>query len=118
MKEKLLDLCAKKDRFIKSYDHPNAHRTSNMIDRLMRILDRAFFMAQYFHGNQQAAELRVRAIALLWNFCPSSPQTVKKHRGKLSPTERLNNFKYHDNWLQNLIISTSMNGYKFYQQNP
>jgi hypothetical protein len=118
MKEKLLDLCAKKDRFIKSYDHPNAHRTSNMVDRLMRILDRAFFMAQYFHSSNEAAELRVRAIALLWNFCPSSPQTVKKHGGKFSPAERLNNCKYHDNWLQNLIISTSMNGFRYHQQNP
>jgi hypothetical protein len=118
MKEKLLDLCAKKARFIKSFEYPNAHRTSNMVDRLMRVLDRSFFNAQYFHGSNEAAELRTRAVALLWNFCPSSPQTIKKHRGKLSPAERLNNFKYHDNWLQNLIISTSMNGYRYHQQNP
>lgn len=118
MKEKLLDLCAKKDYFSKSYDHPTAHRTSNMVDRLIRILDRAFFMAQYFHGTDETAELRVRAIALLWNFCPSSPQTVKKYGSKLSPAERINNFRYHDNWLQNLIISTSMNGFQYHQQNP
>jgi hypothetical protein len=108
MKEKLLDLCAKKDRFIKSFEYPNAHRTRNMVDRLMRVLDRSFFNAQYFHGSEEAAELRTRAVALLWNFCPSSPQTVKKHQGKLAPAERLNNFKYHDNWLQNLIISASL----------
>ena len=39
-----------------------------MVDRLMRFLDRAFFNAQYFHGLPEAAESRVRALALLWNF--------------------------------------------------
>jgi len=59
-----------------------AHRTSNMVDRLMRFLDRAFFNAQYFHGLPESAENRVRALALLWNFCPSSPQTVRSMVGK------------------------------------
>ena len=85
MKHKTLDLCDKRDAFSPSYDHPLAHRTSNMVDRLMRFLDRAFFNAQYFHGLPEAAESRVRALALLWNFCPSSPETVKKHGGQACP---------------------------------
>ena len=89
-----------------------------MVDRLMKFMDRAFFMAQYFHGTKASAELRVRSLALLWNFCASSPQTVKKHNGKLSPAERLNGKRYADNWLENLLISGSMNGYRAHQQNP
>ena len=77
MKSHTLDLCGKRDQFSKSYDHPEAHRTSNMVDRLMKFLDRAFFNAQYFHGMPDSAESRVRALALLWNFCPSSPETVR-----------------------------------------
>ena len=61
MKSRTLDLCGKRDQFSKSYDHPEAHRTSNMVDRLMKFLDQAFFHAQYFHGMPDSAESRVRA---------------------------------------------------------
>jgi hypothetical protein len=61
MKSHTLDLCGKRDQFSKSYNHPEAHRTSNMVDRLMKFLDRAFFNAQYFHGMPDSAESRVRA---------------------------------------------------------
>ena len=118
MKQKTLDLCNKRDQFSPSYDHPLAHRTSNMVDRLMRFLDRAFFNAQYFHGLLESAENRVRALALLWNFCPSSPETVKKYGGQSSPAERLNGKCYADNWLENLLVSGSMNGVEQDPQNP
>ena len=61
MKSHTLDLCGKRDQFSTIYDHPEAHRTSNMVDRLMKFLDRAFFNAQYFHGRPDSAESRVRA---------------------------------------------------------
>jgi hypothetical protein len=118
MKSHTLDLCEKRDQFSKSYDHPEAHRTSNMVDRLMKFLDRAFFNAQYFHGMPDSAESRVRALALLWNFCPSSPQTVRKHAGQACPAERLNGKRYAENWLENLLVSGSMNGVEQDPQNP
>jgi hypothetical protein len=118
MKQKTLELCDKRDAFSPSYHHPLAHRTSNMVDRLMRFLDRAFFNAQYFHGLSESAENRVRALALLWNFCPSSPQTVKKYGGQSCPAERLNGRCYADNWLENLLVSGSMNGVEQVPQNP
>jgi hypothetical protein len=118
MKQKTLDLCDKRNAFSPSYDHPLAHRTSNMVDRLMRYLDRAFFNAQYFHGLPESAETRVRALALLWNFCPWSPQTAKKHGGQACPAERLNGKCYTDNWLENLLVSGSMNGAEQDPQNP
>lgn len=92
-----LDLCAKRAQFSRSYDPARAHRTSNLVDRLMKFLDRACFNAQYFHGTLASAELRVRALALLWNFCPSSPRTVKKYHGQRCPAERLNGKRYADN---------------------
>lgn len=118
MKTHTLELCAKRARFSRAYDHAHAHRTSNMVDRLMRFLDRACFTAQYFHGTRGAAESRVRALALLWNFCPSSPRTVQRHQGQRCPAERLNGKRYAHNWLENLLVSGSMNGLKHYQQNP
>jgi hypothetical protein len=118
MQSHTLDLCEKRDQFNKSSDHPGAHRTSNMVDRLRKFLDRAFFHAHYFHGTPDSAESRVRALALLWNFCPSSPQTVRKHAGQVCPAERLNGKRYADNWLENLLVSGSMNGVEQDPQNP
>jgi hypothetical protein len=118
MQQKTLDLCDKRDELSLRYAHLFAHRTSHRVDRLMRFLDRAFFHAQYFHGLPASAENRVRALALLWNFCPSSPETVKKHGGQACPAERLNGKGYADNWLENLLISGSMNGVEQDPQNP
>jgi hypothetical protein len=118
MQTHTLDLCDKRARFSLSYDHCSAHRTSNMVDRLMKFLDRACFNAQYFHGTFEAAESRVRAWALLWNCCPSSPGTVSKYYGQACPAARLNGKRYAENWLENLLISGSMNGVDRDQQIP
>jgi hypothetical protein len=101
-----------------AYDHPGAHRTSNMLDRLMQRMDRHLFSAQYFHGTLPAAQLSIRGWALIQNFAPSNPRTVGKHNGLQSPAERLNSFRYHDNWLHNLMISASLGGYRCSPQNP
>jgi hypothetical protein len=118
MKHPTLDLCDQRAQFSRSYDPKRAHRTSNWVDRLMRFLDRACFNAQYFHGTMASAELRVRSLALLWNFCPSSPHTIKKHHGRQCPSERLNDKWYANHWLENLLASGSMNGVQHHQQNP
>jgi hypothetical protein len=118
MKTHTLDLCDKRAQFSRSYDHGYAHRTSNMVDRLMKLLDRACLNVQYFHGTFEAAERRVRALALLWNFCLSSPSMVSKYYGQACPAERLNGRRYAENWLENLLVSGSMNGVEMDQQIP
>ena len=118
MKTHTLDLCDKRAQFSRSYDYHYAHRTSNMVDRLMKFLDRACFNGQYFHGTVESAESRARALALLWNFCPSSPGTVKKYNGQECPAQRLNGKRYAENWLENLLVSGSMNGVEMDQQIP
>jgi len=55
-----------------AYDHPDAHRTSNMLDRLLQRMDRHLFSTQYFHGTKTAAELSIRGWALIQNFAPSN----------------------------------------------
>jgi len=81
-----------------TYAHEHDHRTL-MVDRLMKFFDRAGFNALYFHGSLESAKQRVRAWAILWNFCPSSPAIVKQYNGQISPAERLNKKCYDDNWL-------------------
>ncbi len=39
LRNQTLDLCKKRAQFMQSYDHLTAHRTSNLVDRLMKFLD-------------------------------------------------------------------------------
>jgi len=102
-------LCAKAERFLLIFEHPNAYRTSNMIDRHMEPMERWLFSARYFHGHLSSAERQVRAWALLHNFWPYCPR-AKIRQDFLSPVHKFNGFVYHDNWLHNLLISTSSSG--------
>ena len=101
-----------------AYDHPNAHRTSNMVDRLMQRMDRHLYSTQYFHGSSDSAQLSIRGWTLINNFAPFNPRTVNVFNGLKSPAERLNQFRYHDNWLHNLYVSASLGGYRSPPQNP
>jgi hypothetical protein len=110
--EAVRDLCAKKSLWLKAYDHPRGHRTSNMLDRIMRPMNRYFFDGQHLHGTTASNERHIRGWALLLNFAPWNPATTKANDGWQSPAERLNKYRYHDNWLQNLLISASLGGYR------
>jgi hypothetical protein len=115
--EAVTDLCAKKDLWLKALDHPRGHRTSNMLDRVMRPMYRYFFDAQHLHG-RRTTERHARAWALLYNFAPWGPATTRANANWRCPAERLNQHRYHDNWLQNLLISASMGGYRNAPRNP
>jgi len=111
LKESILKLCSKKDLYIKAYDFQNCHRTSNMLDRLMKFQNRRLDNTQHFRGNLTSANNAMRAHALLVNFCPYSTNTIIANGGITSPFEKLNGFKYRENWLENLLVASSLNGY-------
>ena len=110
--EKVVDLCEKRTRWSIAYRHPGGHRTSNMLDRQMRGMNRYFDHGQHLHGSVAACRLHCRAWALLWNFTPWHPATVRENGGWRCPAERLNRHRYHDCWLQNLLVSASLGGYR------
>ena len=110
--ENVLDLCSKRDRWSLAYRHPEGHRTSHMLDRQMRGMNRSFDHGQHLHGSREACRLPCRAWALLWNFAPWHPATTRKNQNWRCPAERLNQHRYHDCWLQNLLISASLGGYR------
>jgi hypothetical protein len=117
--ENVFDLCDKRDLWTIAYDHPDGHRTSNMLDRLMRSMNRYFDDGQHLHGSRDACDQHCRAWALLYNFSPWHPVTAEDNHGWQSPAERLNQHRYHDNWLQNLLVSASLGGYRNHPpQNP
>ncbi len=107
--EAALKLCAKVERFVVAYDHPHAHRTSNMLDRHMNPMARWLDGTRFFHGHWSSSERSIRAWALLNNFGPYCPR-AKISQTYSSPAHKLNGFVYHQNWLHNLLIATSMSG--------
>jgi hypothetical protein len=109
---KILRLCEKSRVFQVFYDHRSAHRTSNMVDRLMDRQDRFLYIMKYFHGHFISAERGIRAWAILMNFGPYCPRATDKKGDWVCAAQKLNGFRYSDDWLENLLISSSMNGYR------
>jgi hypothetical protein len=111
VRDVVLRTCAKGPRFAVAYEHPGAARTSNAVDRLMHYQDRVLYAMRYFHGSIERARLSVRAMALLWNFHPYGARTRRGDRDRCSPFHDVNGFQYHENWLHNLLIASSMGGH-------
>jgi hypothetical protein len=110
--EQVLRLCGRSRQYGKAYREPQGHRTSNMLDRIMKLMQRYFDQGQHLHGSKQAQERHSRAWALLHNFRPWRPATKQVNGGWASPAERLNKHCYHADWLHNLLVSASMAGYR------
>jgi hypothetical protein len=98
--------------FTPAYECPQAARTTNAVDRVHNQLDRTLYAMQYCHGHQQSARLAVRAWALQWNFHPYGPRLRHYQPSRSSPFADLNGFHYHTNWLQNLLLASSMGGFR------
>lgn len=110
VREAVLKLCARASHFVPAFEFPEAHRTSNAVDRLMNHQDRHLYAMRYFHGTRESARLAARAMALQWNFHHYGARTRRASPGRRSPFHDLNGFEYHDNWLHNLLIAASLGG--------
>jgi hypothetical protein len=117
--EQVEKLCGRSKEYAQAYSQPGGHRTSNMLDRLMRAMNRYFDRGQHLHGSPAACRLHGRAWALLANYAPWHPAVARTNGGWRCPAERLNRHRYHDDWLQNLLIAASLGGYRAtHPQNP
>jgi hypothetical protein len=112
LREQIQKLCGRSKEYAQAYAHPGGHRTSNMLDRVMRGMNRYFDRGQHLHGGWGACGRHVRAWALLCNYRPWHPAVAKANGGWRCPAERLNRHRYHDDWLQNLLASASLGGYR------
>jgi hypothetical protein len=110
--EQVRKLCGRAKEYGAAYAHPGGHRTSNMLDRVMRAMNRYFDDGQHLHGSEGACDRHVRAWALLYNYRPWHPAVARANGGWRSPAERLNRHRSHDDWLQNLLASSSLAGYR------
>jgi hypothetical protein len=112
MKDNIITLCPKRKRWLAPIGFPEAYRTSNALDRLMKFMDRHAIAAQGVHSSLDKTTRHFRAFALLYNFTPSCPMITKSWSHLKSPVARLNGFVYHPNRLQNLLIAASLGGYR------
>ena len=105
---------ANSHQFQFGYNDPDCDRTSNQIDRLMNYQERILYQMQYFHGSMDSARLFLRAIALIGNFHPLCGRISRQSTSEQGnyPVEKFNHCCYSHNWLENLLISGSMNGYR------
>jgi hypothetical protein len=83
-----------------------------MLDRVMRPMNRYFDGGQHLHGSAAGCGRHVRAWALLFNFRPWHPASAMANGGWRCPAERLNRHRYQEDWLQNLLASWSLAGYR------
>jgi hypothetical protein len=117
--EQVEKLCGRSREYAEAYSYPGGHRTSNMLDRAMRRMNRYFDRGQHLHGSLAACRLHCRAWAILANYVPWHPAVARANEGWRCPAERFNRHRYHDDWLQNLLISASLGGYRsVHPQNP
>ena len=105
-------MSAKRSSFTLAYDFDSPHRTTNGVDRLMDHMDRVLYAMRYLHGDLHSASLAMRSMALIWNFHSYGLRARPNAGRTASPFSELNGFCYHDNWLQNLQIASSMGGWR------
>lgn len=110
---KILELCSNSPKFSLTFEHPAAYRTSASLDRLMNYQDRVLYSSQYLHGSFPSAKLFLRACAIVFNFHPYGSRSNHNFPNRISPFSDINRFVYHDNWLHNFLIASSLNGSRF-----
>jgi hypothetical protein len=106
----VLQRCRRRADFTPASECPQAHRTSNAVDRLLDYQDRLLYAMRYGHGTTDSARLAVRAMALQWHCHPYGVRLRRDQPSRVSPFHDLNGLQYHPNWLQNLLIASSMGG--------
>jgi hypothetical protein len=111
VREMLTKLWNKTESYVVAYAHLGCHRTSNAVDRPMNRLCRLMYAGRGLHGHQGSSEFRLRGWALLLNFRPYAPRG-KCPRAFENPAHRLNGKRYHEHWLHNLMVSTSLMGFR------
>jgi hypothetical protein len=114
MKKNILKFCKKKAKWMKHLDFQNAYRTSNMLDRLMRVMKRHKINSQMFHSTTKATTLNFRALALIHNFSPYSPALWENKEKTSSPVTQLNQRILAEDWLENLILSAYRAKFKYH----
>lgn len=102
-------LWKRSSQYRQAFKHDDCYRTSNQVDRLMNRMTRLMYSGRGLHGNHTSSEHRLRGWALMVNFVPYAVRS-NVERSHRCPAHQLSNRCYSENWLENLLVSASMNG--------
>ena len=102
-------LWKRSSQYRQAFKHDDCYRTSNQVDRLMNRMTRLMYSGRGLHGNHTTSERRLRGWALMVNFVPYANRS-NANREHSCPAHKLSNKCYSENWLENLLVSASMNG--------
>ena len=105
-----LQRCRRRADFTPASACPQAHRTSNAVDRLINSQDRRLYAMRYCHGTTDSARLAVRAMALQWHVPPYGARLRRDQPSRAAPCDDLNGLQYHAHWWHNLLIASSLGG--------
>jgi hypothetical protein len=105
-----LKRCRRRSDCTPASDGPQAHRTSNAVDRLLDYQDRRLDARRDGHGTTDSARRAGRAMALQWNLHPYGARLRRDQPSRVSPLHDLNGLPYPSNWLPNLWIASSLGG--------
>ena len=112
VRQKLLNLKDIAAKFQVAYDLQHAYRTSN----IQRPKDRNYrspraLQHAIFPWHQRLASIATTSHGQdVGIFIPTAVEPNSTIQVGLLPFIDLNGFQYHDNWLHNLLIASSMNG--------
>ncbi len=81
LQEQVEKLCGRSKEYARADSHPHGRRTSNMLDRMMRGMNRYFDRGQHLHSSPAACRLHGRAWALLANYAPWHPAVARANAG-------------------------------------
>ena len=85
VREKVLALCGKRAAFVRAYAHPGCHRTSNLVDRLLRRLDYHLYCGQHLHGTGGGRRAGAAGLGVDPQLRPVVPWTVRESPGLAEP---------------------------------
>jgi len=96
-------------QYRQAFKHDDCYRASNQVDRMMNRMTRLMYSGRGLHGNHKASESRLRGWALMVNIVPYTIRSnvERFHRRR---ARQLRSKYNSENWLENLLISASMNG--------
>lgn len=104
MKENILKMCQKAKLFAQFYDRKQAYRTSFQLDRIMLVMARHAYNSQNFHSSISATSKNFRTFALLYNFTPLSPQTIRDNPQMYSAASKAVEKVFCQDWFENLLV--------------
>jgi hypothetical protein len=75
----------------------------------MRFTDKRFQAHQGFKG-KKVERTTQNYRAMIYNFGPLAPQSGKKDHKIETPSQRLSGKSSHQDWLQNMLVASSLAG--------